>query len=137
MKKEVEKKGGIIFGMAQQPNQDRANGNAPHNNMQQEPQEQKQSELGAFLQQMQGVTMEKLEPLKLTKTEMNRMKVGELNNWVYSNLDQSCHGEYRARGNKENKMEWLLVKIDAVNADREEFRNNFEKSTCSVCWGGW
>ena len=59
--------------MAQQPNPngDGANGNAP----QQQQQQNDPSELGAFLQQLQGVTLEKLQPLVLTKGEMNRMKL--------------------------------------------------------------
>ena len=109
--------------MAQDPN---VNGDGANDNAPPQLQQPNGNGLANFLRELQGLTMEKLQPLKLSKSEMNTMIVGDLNNWIFTNLDQFCHAQYRARGNKTNKIEWLVAKIAAVNADRAEMLKNLE-----------
>lgn len=113
--------------MAQLSDQDL---HAPANqqpNQQQQQQEQDHGDLGEFLQQLQGVTLAKLQPLVLSRAQMNAMRVPALNNWVSDHLDVASQATYRAQGNKTNKINWLETKIAAVNADRAETLKNLKR----------
>ena len=59
-----------------------------------------------------------LQPLEFTEDQMNAGTVGELNDWAKKNLDAASYSEYRVLRRKDIKIEWLVLKIKAINQAR-------------------
>ena len=67
-----------------------------------------------------------LQPLNYTEQQMNAGTVGEMNDWAKANLDAASFREYRVLRRKDIKVEWLVMKIKAINEARASLLKRLE-----------
>ena len=99
--------------MAQDPNahaNDHGNGNGDGD----EPKTQLEIAMDNLLE----LGIPNLQPLDFTEDQMNSSTVGELNDWAKNNLDAASFQEYRVIRRKDTKIEWLALKVQAINEAR-------------------